>query len=341
MIFKIIILVIANTVLSVLAILFLAGQFAPLFHWIADILSHFQLQYALASLVIAPAFMINKKYIQLFLCALICIAALSNIYFSYDRSKVEQTENPVHLTVVQYNRLHSNHDYDAMVAWLKNYKDDFDVVNIQEITSRSKRALAEVTEEYPYRYPELVRTYSDLYILSKHPLKDTRFIGTSTPGRFGPPGIHVKVMAPGIAEGVSVYSLHTQSPKKWWRHAVRNQQLEFMARAIAANTSDKLIFLGDWNVAPYSPYFKSMKNGADLVNDMGGLLPIPTWSADAVLPIFQIPIDHILHRKGLRLTSKERASPMGSDHYPVIAHFEMERDAPSTMIESKAQQISE
>ena len=82
---------------------------------------------------------------------------------------------------------------------------------------------------------------------------------------------------------------------------------------------------GDWNITPYSPYFDELKKRSGLKYEITTIFPAHTWPSPFILPLFQIPIDHILYKGDLQLISKERGPAMGSDHYPLIATFGFSR----------------
>jgi len=77
---------------------------------------------------------------------------------------------------------------------------------------------------------------------------------------------------------------------------------------------------GDFNTTPWAPGYRELL-AADLRD---GERALASWPAFLPFPV--IPIDHVLVSKELRVLSKRRGPPLGSDHYPIVVELATNRD---------------
>ncbi len=302
------------TSLSVILIVaFTASLFARV-GWLFDLGSHFLLQYIIGTCVLAPALLILKKKRM---AALVCIVGLGSfVEAGIYHHRYYQPPNPVqmsseHLNVVQYNRLAVHLDHGDVVQWLRS--NPFDVVVLQEATFTLSEQVKALKEEYPYQLHEPRHHAFGMIILSRHKFHDAQKIDVG--GTFS-----FKFTIEKLEDiPVTFYALHAMVPF----NMMRDIELKSAAHHIANDNAERIIFMGDWNITPFSPHFSNILKISKLQHRDTSLYPITTWPSFFALPILQIPIDQILFSPSLKLINKERGPAMGSDHYPLIASFSM------------------
>ena len=125
----------------------------------------------------------------------------------------------------------------------------------------------------------------------------------------------------GYSEPIAIYALHAVPPLGEKASQQRNDEIKAVENAIENDTHSNVIMIGDWNITPFSPYFTDLLSNTGLKNAHSNMYTAPTWPSQFQLQIYQIPIDHILHKGELALIEKKRGPAMGSDHYPVIATY--------------------
>lgn len=86
-----------------------------------------------------------------------------------------------------------------------------------------------------------------------------------------------------------IFELHAVSPPFKRRRFELKQTALHILRYNAANK----ILIGDFNTAPYSPYFKRLQKISGLKNSMLGHGITGTWPSFLPRPL-RIPIDHVL-----------------------------------------------
>lgn len=94
------------------------------------------------------------------------------------------------------------------------------------------------------------------------------------------------------------------------------RQADALARALADMPPD-VVLMGDLNSAPWSRVQRAFRMATGLENRSGWAPTWPTW-----LPwMLRLPLDHILARGSLAVTSFASGVPTDSDHLPVIAEI--------------------
>ena len=90
---------------------------------------------------------------------------------------------------------------------------------------------------------------------------------------------------------------------------------------------DNVILVGDFNATPWSYALRCFARDNGLVRETRNLPTFPKlWHFDAwrETPAF-LPLDHVLTRGNVRVTSVHTGNAAGSDHLPVIADFSVVR----------------
>jgi endonuclease/exonuclease/phosphatase (EEP) superfamily protein YafD len=307
------------------AILFAAafsGYFAQV--WICSLLVHFQIQYLLGAIVVLPVALLFRERLCAFLMLLAGLSAL--MHMEYKRARSDEAGPPV-LKVMQFNRLHSNMNYDRMFTYLRNAERPPDIVTLQEV---NPQILAYVTRQlidiYPHHYPKNFLDDADIVVLSRLPFEKRGAISVGED--WGDKALRVTVKPLGTGRFVTIYTMHAQNPTRRGMTAERNRQLSEIARAIAADTSPYKIFMGDWNITPYDPFFNRILALSGLRNDYDGLWPTTTWPSWLYFSFLKIPIDQILASEAMVMTERFTGPYLGSDHHPVLASFALENIPP-------------
>ena len=100
----------------------------------------------------------------------------------------------------------------------------------------------------------------------------------------------------------------------------RNSELDHIAEVVKNNDA-AVIVAGDFNTTPWSPHFGDLLAAAGLRNAAEGKGYIPTWPT-WFWPA-RIPIDHVLLKGPIAVTTVRRGPTVGSDHFPIIADLRL------------------
>jgi len=187
-----------------------------------------------------------------------------------------------------------------------------DAVLIVEYTEEWRKRLTPVFADYPHRVLIPDETAFGIALLSRVPLRDVR------PFRLGSTAA---IDATLVADGgeLRLIGVHLRPPTRSRWAAERARQLDALAR-IVDGIDGPLAVAGDFNLSPYSPYFRDLLRATGLRDSRTGYGF--TWPS--FLPLLGIPIDHCLVSPGVGVTAFRRLPAFGSDHYPIVVELSME-----------------
>jgi vancomycin resistance protein VanJ len=186
-----------------------------------------------------------------------------------------------------------------------------DVVAVQEVRPEWLAAFAgPLDEAYPHR--DVLETYG---VWSRHPISAVRAVDTAL-------GAHVAVrLVLTTPKGpVTLYNVHLIAPAVGKRGfgGTRDAALREVTDAVAADTAERVLLVGDLNTAPGDRRARRLLTLLDSAQDRAGSGFGFTWPAR--LPLARI--DHVLTR-GLRAEEVRVLDRTGSDHLPVLASLRM------------------
>ena len=92
---------------------------------------------------------------------------------------------------------------------------------------------------------------------------------------------------------------------------------------VARGLPEPVLVLGDLNASPWSSHFRRFLRDSGLRDSAQGRGVQPTWPAG--MPWLWIPIDHCLHSPQLQVVARHVGPNLGSDHYPVVVDFVVNR----------------
>lgn len=314
---------------DILLIAFALSCFARV-HWIADLFTTFTLQYCIGGFVLGMYLTkVDAYYLSLgqqapaanlltqgILCAIVFMLCSFKVLRSFRRKPPAKGSKII--TIAHYNHLRTNKKTAALVKWLRDNANTFDIVSLHEITYDTFEALNAVSDLYPYKFPDARHKDSEIVLLSRHPIASCDMV-TLQHKLPTMPGMCMVVKTP--HGDVTMYGSHSQTPITGKLHAQRNAELLEMAKIVGNDNSQNIVFLGDWNITPFSPYFRDIVKFSKLHNLYTNGWPPLTWPAYLLLPFLKIPIDHILFSKNMKLADLRTGPTLGSDHHALVACF--------------------
>lgn len=223
-----------------------------------------------------------------------------------------QAGGPYDVRVVSQNMLDGNRDVTASATALKDA--NADVVAVQELTSAAYRTTSRVLgESYPHRW-----RVGTLAVWSRFPALDeprSVDIGIGWVRAF-----RIDLRAP--TGRVRLYNVHLASltvGQGGFESGARDRTLRRLARAVAADASQRVVLVGDLNTAATDRSFQMLTRQLTSAQDEAGGDFGFTWPAR--FPMARI--DHVLSR-GLRAVRSGVLPATGSDHRPVVAELRLD-----------------
>lgn len=283
--------------------------------WIAELFTHFRLQLFTAQAVLLAVLLATRFRA---LAAGVALCAAVNAWYLYpvawpDGRALAGAGDE--LRVMTVNVSVRNDTADTLLATIE--REQPDLILVVELTQRWASHLAVLDDAYAHRELIAGDDAFGIGLLSRYP------ITAASADELGPtPAIDARVEGPNGP--FRVLGAHLMPPTSGRLAAERNRQLEELAERRAA-IEGPLVVLGDFNVSPYSPYYREWVAETGLVDTLAGHGPGATWPS--FLPVLGIPIDHCLVSTHFTVVGRRHLPAFGSDHYPVLVRLLQESDS--------------
>jgi len=275
--------------------------------WGFEVLSHFRLQYlALALPLLVVAVAARQKVLGLLLAASVAINAWPVLPYLPAAAAAAPGET---LVILNVNVRAKNPDHARVLERIRAA--DADIVVVIELSPALDAALAALGESYPHRLTAPAHDNFGLGVLSRQPLVGARVFDLG-------PTAAIESFVELPAGRLRLLAVHPMAPMSAKLAATRNDQLERLA-ALARHDDAPLVVCGDFNLSPYSPFFRRFETDSGTRAARRGRGIGISWPAS--MPLLGVPIDHCFARAPLVPVSVERMDRTGSDHYPVRVMF--------------------
>jgi endonuclease/exonuclease/phosphatase (EEP) superfamily protein YafD len=290
-----------------------------------ELLTHFQIHYfwllVIISSILAIYWWQGKLRNRLLLCLVLFTLGLNliDIFPWYLSSKQIVTDRSPNFKVMSFNICVDNTRSIAIVKSIKSI--DPDLALVIEVTPVMMDALdAELKSSFPYNFRSLG---GGIGLFSKLPLQSPsseKFIGSDATNLVTRIEHHNRT--------IKIIGTHPLVPVKVDRFIQRNRHLQAIGNYLK-NTQESIILLGDFNLTPWSPYYRKLIKNTALHNTRLGFGVLPTWIRPAthvkypnwLLPIVNIPIDHIFVSKDIKVGHTYTGDNGNSDHAPLISEL--------------------
>ncbi len=284
---------------------FIAASFG-----IFEMASHFPVQYGVGLVVLSCIFLWQKRFIVAWV---VLVCACANGFILYP------SFTEVHAQPHSSQLLHEE-TFLALLANVDHYNRDFgrlneliqesqpDLIVLLEVDKRWMEGLTALGAEYSNRvvWPDPT---TGIAILSREPIFHSQVSNTEGGNPWITAGIRMK------GKELILIGAHPPAPVSRGNWELRNKQLETLSHH-AATFQQAVLILGDLNITPWSPYFKKFLLQGRLTDWRSKFGWLPTWPAG--IPLFWIPIDHVVTNIGVDIHEYVTGPDIGSDHYPIL-----------------------
>jgi endonuclease/exonuclease/phosphatase (EEP) superfamily protein YafD len=290
--------------------------FAARLWWAFDLFSHFRVQYVVASLVLAMIALAARAYPSVAVLAAVALVHGAQIKDLWLGSTAGAASGGVPLRVVSANVLSQNRTPEKVLEFVRAA--DADLVLLIDAGGREWREiLGQLRDLYPHQAQRAWLSRARINLYSRWPI-------ISEEVREAPRSQRPYLVAKLAIEDrtLEVVGVHpsSPSPSEPGKTRRRNRELDHIAD-VAKDTDAAVIVAGDFNTTPWSPHFKDLLAAAGLRNAAEGKGYIPTWPT-WFWPA-RIPIDHVLFKGPIAVTTVRRGPAVGSDHFPIIADLRL------------------
>jgi endonuclease/exonuclease/phosphatase (EEP) superfamily protein YafD len=284
--------------------------------WAFDLFSHFRLQYVLAALVLLIIALLARAYGTAAVFAAVALvhgAAIKDLWLG---GAASAAPGGVPVRLVSANVLAQNRTPEKVIEFVRAA--DADLVLLVDAGGRDWRdALGQLRDVYPHHAQQAWRAHARVNLFSRWPIV---FEEVREVPRSWRPYLVAKLAVEGrMLEVVGVHP-SSPSPSRPGKTRRRNHELDHFAEVVK-DTDAAVMVAGDFNTTPWSPHFRDLLAAAGLRNAADGKGYIPTWPT-WFWPA-RIPIDHVLLKGPIAVTTVRRGPAIGSDHFPIIADLRL------------------
>ncbi len=270
-----------------------------------ELLSHFRLQYLVASVLLAIAYLSlrNRTYAILLIMVAVLNASFVVPWYRHDP---ELAAGP-QIKLLHANVHSGNSDYQRLINLVASEQPD--LVFLQEFTPAWEAGVASLSEQYPYSYIQPRHDNFGIALYSRLPFDSVAHVSS-------PPLNHPTIIASIRLDGqqLTLISTHPTIPIGHSYYA-RNEQLESVTQ-LARRVAGPVAVIGDLNTSIWGPRHARLEQLAGLRNTRRGFGILPTWPT--FMPLAMIPIDHVLVSVELRVLETYTGKRFGSDHLPLL-----------------------
>lgn len=312
------------------SLLLAAAGFLGRYSTYADLTAHFSITYFLLFILLILIFIFTKKWGWMMVAMLGVVLSIVPPTLAYIPRSVNSQDTGPELTFLQFNVNYANPTPEKVLAWITSLvmqadeEPSFhapDIILLQELSPYMANALAPLLDKqntlYPYKIVVPRPGAFGMALLSRHPLHDIQRASFSASL---PEHTLATVRLPG-GQTFRLYETHTLPPISSSYSSIRNSELMQLADMISADSEAHKVFLGDFNITPYSVWFRDIESRSGLKSAMRGFgfhgLINATWPA-FLPPLFRIPIDHLLVSEKISVVKRDIGPSLGSDHLPVL-----------------------
>lgn len=300
-------------------LLLTTASFAGAWHWRADLLSHFRVQYAaVLALSAAVLFWRGRRgfgaaaMIGFLLNALIIVPhAMPTVL--HDR---RGARGPA-VRCLSFNVLQGNERCAETVAFLR--ASGADAAVFQEITPEWANAFRELRDIFPHQLLLGKRDSKGAALLARHPVGRLAF--DPLPGQSQIGAIIAEVEGP---QPFTILGTHSHKPTSATGVVSQRRLFAWLAGKCAdAHASGRpVVLMGDFNATPWCRAFRDFAAQSGLLDTSRGVTFGATWHAS--LPQ-RMMIDHGFVSPEWRLLARMVGPDLGSDHRPLILDLAVAR----------------
>jgi endonuclease/exonuclease/phosphatase (EEP) superfamily protein YafD len=292
--------------------LFVAMALAGKVALIAELSTHFFVEYFWALLVAMIAFMFLRRWgiVAIFAAFwLVCVFKLLPFYLPQN---IPIPPDAPQIKIVNANVNTRNTDFDSIANYVLAM--DADVACFEETNMEWVKQLTErLKQKYPYFSCVPRDDNFGIAMFSKTPFLSSKI---ENYGNVGLPSIIGEFDFAG--KRVSVIATHTLPPMEENMLLKRTQGMQGLVEK-RKDLGERYIVAGDLNCSSWSPYFDDFANGLGVRDTRLGFGVQPSWPVAVWL--LATPIDHILVSDAFLTVERKLGPNVHSDHYPVYARL--------------------
>jgi endonuclease/exonuclease/phosphatase (EEP) superfamily protein YafD len=288
--------------------------------WPFDLFAHFRIQYAALFVLLILVLLALRRWV-------VALAAVIGLgvsvvplvpYMFKDGGATPvvpasaQSTTPT-FRLLTFNVWFRNPDMARTAAYIE--QSQADAVVLQELTPSQAETLRPLLPSYPHYHIEPSRMGSAVF--TKWPVISAESLPLAKEG-----AIAARMQIDWRGVPITVLGVHLNWPLGPRNSAFRNEELAGVV-AFAKTQQGPLLVAGDFNLTPWSEYFRDALVASGLHDAARGFGLARSWPAQFA-PL-AIRIDHCLLSPHWRSVSVRPGPWLGSDHLPVVAELSLQQ----------------
>ncbi len=217
-------------------------------------------------------------------------------------------------TVAVFNVLRTNEDFDSTLGAI--LEQDPDILFLMEVQLRWELYFERIKDVYPHQVVLASPDYTGVALLSKYPIRNSM---VHTLGYISNPSIDVTIdLSDDGSTPLHIIATHPLPPFGAKLTESRDIQLATLSKKLSPESAN--LFIGDFNLSPWSPRFAKLLKDARLTDCAKGygisptLVPLPTLLGG-------VQVDHILKSDPIERIAYDTIKIKQSDHAMVKVTF--------------------
>jgi endonuclease/exonuclease/phosphatase (EEP) superfamily protein YafD len=284
----------------------------------AELASHFKIQYLLGSMVCLLVCLFYREPGWAIAAAIGVTMNLAAVtpWYAGGKKSTGDPDGRRRVKLILANVNHENTAHERFIAFALKHNPDALVV--QEVTAAWRESLGALHGLYPFIEEQPKDGGSGIALYSRFPFER---LAIAFPEGEARPCILARLEIDGIS--VSLLSIHLRTPIRDDHYALRNRMLAAAADCLCEQPAPKIL-IGDLNITPWSPYYRSFVEKTKLVDVRKGFGLLPSWPTFLFFKWLMLPLDHCLVSEDIRVADARTGEAIGSDHLPLIVELELE-----------------
>jgi endonuclease/exonuclease/phosphatase (EEP) superfamily protein YafD len=288
--------------------------------WPFDLFAHFRIQYAALFVLLILVLLALRRWV-------VALAAVIGLgvsvvplmpYVIKDGGATPVAAAAAHsatptFRLLTFNVWFRNPDMARTAAYIE--QSQADAVVLQELTPSQAETLRPLLPSYPHFHIEPSRMGSAVF--TKWPVISAESVPLAKEG-----AIAARMQIDWRGTPITVLGVHLNWPLGPRNSAFRNEELAGVV-AFAKTQQGPLLVAGDFNLTPWSEYFRDALVASGLHDAARGFGLARSWPAQFA-PL-AIRIDHCLLSPHWRSVSVRPGPWLGSDHLPVVAELSLQQ----------------
>ncbi len=284
--------------------------------WVFDLTANFRVQYLACLGVAAILSLLGKKWRWAVVAGVFALVNFVEILPSFTGADRRAAASPNSIRVLLANVFSSNKQHDKVRKLIRSV--DPDIVVVVEATASLMKDLSSLEGDYSHVVCRPREDAFGIALLSRFPFEKSEIL------ELGDSGVPTAVARFRIDDReLTLIATHALPPVGSARYGYRNRQLAAVGDYVRS-VKGPVMLIGDLNTTPWSPLFKKLLRRSGLRDSRRGRGIQATWPVPTRLPLFGIPIDHVLHSPEITVVHRKVGADIGSDHLPVIVEFSLE-----------------